>query len=336
VPAFHWARGDENVGFTKALVSSNCDHLKFYVNDKLVAEADPDRAQFPHLKYPPFSADLSTREQAGAICASTATSGQAGHLAQLLRQGRRSEIRACCPTTPRSSPTEPTPRASFARYRRVRRHSPLRQRRHSLRTHRPGPTHRRQSLLAGRRHRRHLDSRAASSTQSARTTAPTPARCWSRSTAKAAPSRSRATRRSRSPRAFSAAKSPSISTASTRPTASSTRSGASPDVPKGSTLPSGREHEAFERVGWDEALDAIAARLKQIADELRPGVDSALQLRRHHRRARLRLHGPPLLSSPRRQPARPHHLLRGRRRGLEPGLRQKASAPPPRISGWPS
>ena len=42
-PAFHWARGDESIGFTKALVCSNCDHLKFYVSDKLVAEADPDR-----------------------------------------------------------------------------------------------------------------------------------------------------------------------------------------------------------------------------------------------------------------------------------------------------
>ena len=59
VPAFHWARGDENQGFTDALVSSNCDHLKFYIADKLVAEADPDRQQFPHLKYPPFTADLS-------------------------------------------------------------------------------------------------------------------------------------------------------------------------------------------------------------------------------------------------------------------------------------
>ena len=59
VPAFHWARGDENVGFTNALVSSNCEHLKFYVNDKHVAEADPDRKQFPHLKYAPFSADLA-------------------------------------------------------------------------------------------------------------------------------------------------------------------------------------------------------------------------------------------------------------------------------------
>jgi beta-galactosidase len=58
VPAFHWARGDESIGFTTALVSSNCEHLKFYINGALVAEADPDRAQFPHLKYPPFSADL--------------------------------------------------------------------------------------------------------------------------------------------------------------------------------------------------------------------------------------------------------------------------------------
>jgi beta-galactosidase len=61
VPAFHWARGDENIGFTNALVSSNCDHLKFYVAGRLVAEADPDRKQFPHLKYAPFTASLGNR-----------------------------------------------------------------------------------------------------------------------------------------------------------------------------------------------------------------------------------------------------------------------------------
>ncbi len=61
VPSFHWARGDENIGFTEALISSNCEHLKFYVAGKLVAEADPDRKQFPHLKYAPFTADLSER-----------------------------------------------------------------------------------------------------------------------------------------------------------------------------------------------------------------------------------------------------------------------------------
>ncbi|GAC1702657.1 MAG: glycoside hydrolase family 2 TIM barrel-domain containing protein [Candidatus Acidiferrum sp.] len=57
-PAFHWARGDESIGFTKAVVSSNCEHLKFYIAGKLVAEADPNRTQFTHLRYAPFSADL--------------------------------------------------------------------------------------------------------------------------------------------------------------------------------------------------------------------------------------------------------------------------------------
>jgi len=42
-----------------------------------------------------------------------------------------------------------------------------------------------------------------------------------------------------------------------------------PGVEKGAQ-PRGREHEAFERVSWDEALDVIAARLKQIADEFGP------------------------------------------------------------------
>lgn len=42
-----------------------------------------------------------------------------------------------------------------------------------------------------------------------------------------------------------------------------------PDRPKGAQS-RGQEHEAFERIGWDEALDAIAARLKQIAQEFGP------------------------------------------------------------------
>jgi beta-galactosidase len=57
-PAFHWARGDESIGFTKAVVCSNCDHLRFYIADKLVAEADPNKAEFAHLRYSPFVADL--------------------------------------------------------------------------------------------------------------------------------------------------------------------------------------------------------------------------------------------------------------------------------------
>ena len=66
-PAFHWARGDESVGFTKAVFCSNCDHLKIFARADsdpakpwvLVAEIDPDRAEFEHLKYPPFVLELN-------------------------------------------------------------------------------------------------------------------------------------------------------------------------------------------------------------------------------------------------------------------------------------
>ena len=40
-------------------------------------------------------------------------------------------------------------------------------------------------------------------------------------------------------------------------------------VPKG-PLPQGREAEAFERISWDEALDAIARRLQAVSDEFGP------------------------------------------------------------------
>lgn len=64
-PAFHWANSDESTNFTKAVVCSNCDHLKFYLRtvggDKapwdLIAELDPDRAEFQHLTYGPFILD---------------------------------------------------------------------------------------------------------------------------------------------------------------------------------------------------------------------------------------------------------------------------------------
>jgi beta-galactosidase len=57
-PAFHWARGDADVGFSKAVVCSNCDHVKLYIRDEMIVEADPDREQFPHLRYAPFTLDL--------------------------------------------------------------------------------------------------------------------------------------------------------------------------------------------------------------------------------------------------------------------------------------
>jgi anaerobic selenocysteine-containing dehydrogenase len=42
-----------------------------------------------------------------------------------------------------------------------------------------------------------------------------------------------------------------------------------PGAPKG-PQPRGHEHEAFDRISWDEALDAIAKRLKQVSDEHGP------------------------------------------------------------------
>jgi beta-galactosidase len=57
-PAFHWARGDESIGFTKAWVCSNCEQLKFYIGQKMVAQVDPNRAEFKSLKYAPFVAEL--------------------------------------------------------------------------------------------------------------------------------------------------------------------------------------------------------------------------------------------------------------------------------------
>jgi len=57
-PAFHWARGDASVGFSKAVVCSNCDHLKFYIDNQLVADVDPDRKQFAHLRYAPFVLEM--------------------------------------------------------------------------------------------------------------------------------------------------------------------------------------------------------------------------------------------------------------------------------------
>jgi beta-galactosidase len=53
-PAFRWARGDESIGFSTAVVCSNCDHLKFFIDDKQIAEVDPDQTEFGNLRHPPF------------------------------------------------------------------------------------------------------------------------------------------------------------------------------------------------------------------------------------------------------------------------------------------
>ena len=66
-PAFHWANSDESTSFTKAVICSNCDHLKLFMRKLgdpanpwlLLAELDPDRNEFAHLTYPPFILDRS-------------------------------------------------------------------------------------------------------------------------------------------------------------------------------------------------------------------------------------------------------------------------------------
>lgn len=57
-PAFHWSASDEYLWYEKVVVCSNCDHLKFYVGNQLVAEADPNRTEFGNLRHPPFFTDL--------------------------------------------------------------------------------------------------------------------------------------------------------------------------------------------------------------------------------------------------------------------------------------
>jgi beta-galactosidase len=65
-PAFDWSRGDRNETFTVAMVSSNCDNVKMYIADRLVADLKPDRETFPHLKYPPFVKNIRDEIYKGA------------------------------------------------------------------------------------------------------------------------------------------------------------------------------------------------------------------------------------------------------------------------------
>jgi len=53
-PAFDWSRGDRNESFNVAMICSNCEHLKIYIGNRLVADVDPDRQNFGNLAHPPF------------------------------------------------------------------------------------------------------------------------------------------------------------------------------------------------------------------------------------------------------------------------------------------
>lgn len=73
-PAFHWARGDfhwqaieyHNAGYAdathpddtaRAVICSNCDQLRLFLGDRLVADLEPDREAFGNLPHPPFVTD---------------------------------------------------------------------------------------------------------------------------------------------------------------------------------------------------------------------------------------------------------------------------------------
>jgi len=59
-PIFHWTEGDraEGGGLRNAMIASNCERLKIYLNAKLQAEITPNKKDFGNLKYPPFFADI--------------------------------------------------------------------------------------------------------------------------------------------------------------------------------------------------------------------------------------------------------------------------------------
>jgi beta-galactosidase len=59
-PNFYWDFGPHTpTGPGKnAAVFSNCDRLEIFITGKQIATLEPDRKNFPHLKYPPFFADL--------------------------------------------------------------------------------------------------------------------------------------------------------------------------------------------------------------------------------------------------------------------------------------
>lgn len=65
-PGFVWSWGDHpGGGLGRVPISSNCDHLKLYVNDQLVGEADPDRETYGHLAHPPFLVSFDRLSFAG-------------------------------------------------------------------------------------------------------------------------------------------------------------------------------------------------------------------------------------------------------------------------------
>ncbi len=60
VPNFYWDFGQATPGGPgkNAVIFSNCDRLELFVDGKLHSRLEPDRKNYPNLKYAPFFADL--------------------------------------------------------------------------------------------------------------------------------------------------------------------------------------------------------------------------------------------------------------------------------------
>jgi beta-galactosidase len=61
LPDFYWDFGKETPGGPgrSAAIFSNCERLEIFVDGKRFANAQPDRAGYPNLQYPPFFCDLA-------------------------------------------------------------------------------------------------------------------------------------------------------------------------------------------------------------------------------------------------------------------------------------
>jgi beta-galactosidase len=66
-PNFYWGFGSQTPSGQgkRAVIFSNCERLGLFVNGKRLTTIQPDRKNFPHLKFPPFFADFSAVEGAG-------------------------------------------------------------------------------------------------------------------------------------------------------------------------------------------------------------------------------------------------------------------------------
>lgn len=72
-PNFYWDFGPQTPSGPgkNVAIFSNCDRLEIFVGGKKIASVAPDRAKFPHVKYPPFFCDLEVADPGGSGKAKT-------------------------------------------------------------------------------------------------------------------------------------------------------------------------------------------------------------------------------------------------------------------------